>query len=191
MADIPIKVVAIGGGTGLSTLLKGLKHFDQPGVFSAPGSTHDIFISASGKTASVIVNGADPILFSTRSIKKVLINAQDGKTLWTAPVAQAAGAAPAPGGAPGAPGAQPGGRRGGGRGGMGGGGGYGSIVDAGSVLMALTPRMQLIVFEPNDKELKRLASYKVADTPTYAYPIVSGNRVYIKDQDSVTLWTID
>src|SRR5437899_3805237 len=46
LADVPIKVVAIGGGTGLSTLLKGLKHFDQPGVFSAPGSTHDIFISA-------------------------------------------------------------------------------------------------------------------------------------------------
>ena len=57
MADVPIKVVAIGGGTGLSTLLKGLKHFDQPGVFSAPGSTHDIFISALTAIVTVTDDG--------------------------------------------------------------------------------------------------------------------------------------
>jgi hypothetical protein len=72
-----------------------------------------------------------------------------------------------------------------------GGAGYGSIVDAGSVLLALTPSMELVVFEPNDKGFKQLAKYKVATTPTYAYPVVSGNRVFIKDGDSVTLWTID
>ncbi len=74
---------------------------------------------------------------------------------------------------------------------MGGRPGYGSIVDAGSVLIALTPAAQLIVFQPSDKELKQLASYKVADNQTYAYPVVSGNRVYVKDQGSVTLWTVD
>src|SRR6266849_6342125 len=57
LADGPIKVVAIGGGTGLSTLLKGLKHFDQPGVFSAPGSTHDIFISALTAIVTVTDDG--------------------------------------------------------------------------------------------------------------------------------------
>src|SRR5438105_13448047 len=57
LADVPIKVVAIGGGTGLSTLLKGLKHFDQPGVFSAPGSTHDIFISALTAIVTVTDDG--------------------------------------------------------------------------------------------------------------------------------------
>jgi len=112
------------------------------------------------------------------------INAQTGKTLWTAPAAQTAAAAPPAGG--------PQGRQGGrGRGGMGGTNGYGSIVDAGAVLLALTPSSQLIVFEPSDKEFKKLASYKVADSPTYAYPIVAGNRVYIKDQEAVTLWTIE
>jgi outer membrane protein assembly factor BamB len=93
------------------------------------------------------------------------MNAQNGKTLWTAPAPQAGG----------------GGRRG---------GGYGSIVDAGPVLMALTPASQLIVFEPNDKEFKKVAGYKVADSQTFAYPVVAGNRVFVKDQDSVTLWTI-
>jgi outer membrane protein assembly factor BamB len=88
-------------------------------------------------------------------------------------------------GGPGGPGG-PGGRRGGG-----GGGGYGSIVDAGPVLLALTPGSQLIVFEPNGKEFKQLASYKVAAGQTHAYPIASGNRIFIKDKDSVTLWTVE
>jgi hypothetical protein len=101
------------------------------------------------------------------------INAQNGQTAWTAP---------APTG---------GGQAGGGGRGMRAGGGYGSIVDAGSVLLALTPTSQLIVLEPSDKEFKQIASYKVADTPTYAYPVVAGNRIFIKDENSVTLWTIE
>jgi NADH:ubiquinone oxidoreductase subunit 4 (subunit M) len=62
---------------------------------------------------------------------------------------------------------------------------------AGSVLIALNPTGQLVFFEPNDKEFKQLASYKVAEEGTYAYPVVAGNRVYIKDRDSLTLWTIE
>jgi outer membrane protein assembly factor BamB len=69
--------------------------------------------------------------------------------------------------------------------------GFGSIVDAGPVLLALTPASQLLVFEPSDKEYKQLASIKVADNETYAYPVVAGKRVFVKDQDSVTLWTLD
>jgi hypothetical protein len=76
-------------------------------------------------------------------------------------------------------------------GGMGGGAGYGSVVDAGLVLLALTPSAQLIVLEPSDKEFKQIASYKVAAGPTHAYPVASGNRIFIKDKDSLTLWTVD
>ena len=72
-----------------------------------------------------------------------------------------------------------------------GGGGYGSIVDADSVLLALSPTSELIVFQPSDKEFKQVARYKVASTPTYAYPILSGNRIFIKDSDSVILWTVE
>ena len=117
------------------------------------------------------------------------INAQTGKTAWTAPLGQAA---PAGGGQPPAGGAGGAGGRGG-RGGRGmgmGRGGYGSIVDASSVLFALTPSSELIVFQPSDKEFKQLAKYKIADTPTYAYPVVSGNRLFVKDRDSVILWVI-
>jgi outer membrane protein assembly factor BamB len=68
--------------------------------------------------------------------------------------------------------------------------GYGSIVDAGPALLAITPKSDLIVFEPNGKEFKRIANYKVAESDVYAYPVVSGRRIFIKDRDSVTLWTI-
>ncbi len=117
------------------------------------------------------------------------INAETGKTAWSVPKGRTTGAAQATGGGK-AGGAGQKGK--GGRGGRGGMGpvGFGSIVDAGSVLLALTPSMELIVFQPSDKEYTERARIKVASTPTYAYPVVSGNRLFVKDQDSVTLWTI-
>jgi outer membrane protein assembly factor BamB len=69
--------------------------------------------------------------------------------------------------------------------------GYGSIVVAGPVLLALTPAAQLLVFEPSDKEFKQVASYKVGDSDTYAYPVVTGNRLFVKDKDAMTLWTVE
>ena len=65
------------------------------------------------------------------------------------------------------------------------------MVDAGSVLLALSPSSELIAFQPSDKAYAELARIKVADTPTYAYPVVSGKRIFVEDQDSVTLWTVD
>jgi outer membrane protein assembly factor BamB len=72
-----------------------------------------------------------------------------------------------------------------------GGRGFGSIVDAGSALLALTPKGELVVFEPSDKEYKKLATYKVADTETYAYPVPAGKGVFVKEKDSLSLWNID
>ena len=87
------------------------------------------------------------------------------------------------------------GGRGGGRGGRGGGmmggSGFGSVVDAGSVLIGLNSSAKLVVFEPSKTEFKELASYQVSDGQTYAYPVVSGNRIYIKDQVSLAMFTIE
>ena len=55
----------------------------------------------------------------------------------------------------------------------------------------MTTSGQMVVFEPGDKEFKQLASYKVAAGQTHAYMIASGNRIFIKDKDSVTLWTVE
>ena len=72
-----------------------------------------------------------------------------------------------------------------------GGRGFGSIVDAGSALLALTPKGELIVFEPSDKEYKKLSSYKVTDTETYAYPVAAGKGLFVKEKDSLSLWSAD
>jgi len=64
-------------------------------------------------------------------------------------------------------------------------------VDAGAVLVALTPAAQLVVFQPSPSEFKQLASYKVADEGTYAYPVLTDKRIFIKDKDAVTLWMVE
>ena len=69
--------------------------------------------------------------------------------------------------------------------------GYGSIVDVGPALLGLTPTGELIAFQPQGDAFKELARYKVAEGGTYAYPVPAGNGIYIKDQDNVTLWTVD
>jgi outer membrane protein assembly factor BamB len=66
----------------------------------------------------------------------------------------------------------------------------GAVLDAGALLLALTSDTELVAFKPSSKEFTELARIKVADTPTWAYPIIAGNRVFVKDRDTVTLWTL-
>jgi outer membrane protein assembly factor BamB len=164
----------------------------QTVIYSGAGSgTKAVKIEKKGDEASVSnvwTNSDNAVMFNTPVIKNGLlfgisdsnkvfcINAETGKTAWSTALGTGGGG----GGGGGKPG----------RGGMGG-GGYGSIVDAGTVLFALTPAGQLTVFEPSDKEFKKVAEYKVASGNTYAYPVVSGNRVFIKDKDSLTLYTLE
>jgi outer membrane protein assembly factor BamB len=117
----------------------------------------------------VVANGLVFAISAQNSL--FCLNAKDGKTAWNKSLGGGGGGG--------------GGRRGGG------GGGYGSIVDAGSVLFALTPSGKLMVFPPDAKQFKETASYTVASGETYAYPVLSGNRVFVKDRESLTLWTIE
>ena len=75
--------------------------------------------------------------------------------------------------------------------GGGGGGGFGVLLDAGAVLMALTPSSELVVFQPSDKQFTEAAKIKVADSPTHAYPVLSGKRIFIKDRQSLRLLTVE
>jgi outer membrane protein assembly factor BamB len=71
----------------------------------------------------------------------------------------------------------------------------GAILDAGSVLLGLTSDSELVAFKPSKKEYAELAKYKVAEKEgldgTWACPIIAGNRVFVKDKETVTLWTIE
>ena len=69
--------------------------------------------------------------------------------------------------------------------------GFAAIVSAGSCLLALPNTSELIVFKPQSKKYSEIVRYKVSDTPTYAHPIISGARVFVKDKDSVAMWIIE
>ena len=66
-----------------------------------------------------------------------------------------------------------------------------ALVDVGPVMLALTVNSELAVFKPSDKEYSELAKFKVADTETWAHPVADGNRVFVRDRESVALWTIE
>lgn len=114
------------------------------------------------------------------------VNAENGSQAWTNPLSGAAEPESRP---PSAPPEGRGGRRRGGRGG-GGRGGYGSIVTAGTALMGLSPASELVVFQADGSAFSEIARYKVSESPTYAYPVPVGDRILVKDQQAITMWSL-
>ncbi|MFC1563180.1 PQQ-binding-like beta-propeller repeat protein [candidate division KSB1 bacterium] len=68
---------------------------------------------------------------------------------------------------------------------------FGALLNAGSVILALPSESELIAFKPSGKEYGELARIKVADTPVYAHPVIGGNIIYVKDNETLTMWTIE
>jgi len=64
---------------------------------------------------------------------------------------------------------------------------FGTIVDAGSVIIALPQTSNLVVFKPDQKAYTEVATIKVADTPTYSYPLLTGNMLFVKDKESLSM----
>jgi outer membrane protein assembly factor BamB len=67
----------------------------------------------------------------------------------------------------------------------------GSILNAGSVLIGLGTDLNLVVFKPDKQEFKEVAKYKVGEGPAWAGPILAGKHIYIKDKDSLILWSLE
>jgi outer membrane protein assembly factor BamB len=65
-----------------------------------------------------------------------------------------------------------------------------SLVNAGSVVFALGSHGDLLVFRPGSK-YAQLAQIKVADSETWAHPVVAGNRIFVKDSETLSLWSIE
>jgi outer membrane protein assembly factor BamB len=68
---------------------------------------------------------------------------------------------------------------------------FATIVDCGSVIIGLPSTGKLIVFKPDSKAYSEVAIYKVSETPVYAFPVIAGNLIYIKDAESLTLFKIN
>ena len=65
------------------------------------------------------------------------------------------------------------------------------IVEPGSRPASAAGESELVAFEPSSTEFKEIAKYKLSPGTGLAYPIVAGNRVYVKGNTELTLWTID
>ncbi|HLN73891.1 MAG TPA: PQQ-binding-like beta-propeller repeat protein [Prolixibacteraceae bacterium] len=67
---------------------------------------------------------------------------------------------------------------------------FASLQDLGEVVACLPSTGQLIFFSPSQTVYTELAKYKVADTEVYAHPLIAGDRIYVKDKESLTCWSL-
>lgn len=65
-----------------------------------------------------------------------------------------------------------------------------AVLDAGPVLLALTTDADVVVFKKEGPQLTQAAKYQVAESPTWATPAVAGNRILVKDLNSLGMWEI-
>ena len=64
-----------------------------------------------------------------------------------------------------------------------------AILHAGDVLFMLKDDAELIVAKASPSGFEPVKRYTVADSATWAQPTISGNRMFVKDTNSVALWT--
>jgi outer membrane protein assembly factor BamB len=69
-------------------------------------------------------------------------------------------------------------------------GAYASILNAGSVMLVLSDRGELIVCKASGTAYEPIAKYRVPDTPTYAHPVFLGDRILIKGKDTLRSFRI-
>ena len=66
-----------------------------------------------------------------------------------------------------------------------------AVVKAGDLLLLLNDDGELVVAESSRSRFEPIRRYSVADSATWAQPAASGKRLFVKDVDSLTLWSID
>ena len=69
-------------------------------------------------------------------------------------------------------------------------GDYAGIVRIGDQFVCLTPDAELHVLRDNADAFDRIARYTVAEKPTWAHPVVLDGRILVKDEDTLTLWSL-
>jgi outer membrane protein assembly factor BamB len=64
-----------------------------------------------------------------------------------------------------------------------------ALVGAGDLVMSLEDDGELVVGRVNSTQFQELKRYKVADSSTWAAPVIAGDRIFVKDTTSLALWT--
>ena len=68
---------------------------------------------------------------------------------------------------------------------------HASIVKTAQSIFSLEDDAELVVLRHSRNEFEPVVRYEVAESETWAQPTLSGNRFFIKDVSSLTLWTVD
>lgn len=66
-----------------------------------------------------------------------------------------------------------------------------AVLGAGKVWFALKDDAELLVMRADASGFEPIRRYTVADSATWALPTISGNRIFVKDVSSLTLWVIE
>jgi outer membrane protein assembly factor BamB len=66
-----------------------------------------------------------------------------------------------------------------------------AVVKADDVVFLLNDNAELIVARASQTAFEPLKRYTVANSATWAQPTLSGKRIFVKDVNSLTLWTVD
>lgn len=66
-----------------------------------------------------------------------------------------------------------------------------AIVRAGEFIFVLEDDAELVVVRASRTAFDAIRRYEVADSATWAEPVVAGNRVFVKDVRTLALWTVN
>lgn len=67
---------------------------------------------------------------------------------------------------------------------------FGTLLRAGNLLVSLTEKGGLVCFKPSRERFEEVARLAVGEPPFYAFPLLSGNRIFIRNRHSLTLWSV-
>jgi len=62
---------------------------------------------------------------------------------------------------------------------------FSTIVDCGPVIIGLTATDNLIILKPDPAAYNEVKKYKVSETAIYSYPVIAGDKIYIKDAETL------
>jgi outer membrane protein assembly factor BamB len=68
---------------------------------------------------------------------------------------------------------------------------FATIVDCGQIIIGFPSTGNLIVLKPDPKAYTEIAKYKVSETPVYAFPVIAGNIIYVKDAESLMMYRVE
>ncbi|MBI1765468.1 MAG: PQQ-like beta-propeller repeat protein [Acidobacteria bacterium] len=66
-----------------------------------------------------------------------------------------------------------------------------ALLNTPAALLMLTADGNLFAVQKSAQGFKQLAKYAVADSATYAHPVVGGKRILVKDEAALALWSLE